>query len=110
MTDTNKTIVKLTKPVQAHGETISELKIREPTGDDVIAAGYPFIFVVSANGGQGTEMQTKNIQKLISRCAAVPDSTVSALSVRDFNEAMTVILGFFGGLAGGETETSSPAS
>lgn len=83
--------VDLTKPITAHGEEVSALELREPTGGDIVDCGYPF----SIGNGEA-QPNAAVVGRLISRLAAIPPSSVAALSARDFNACLGVVLGFFG--------------
>ena len=86
-------VLKLTAPIKAHGEMVSELSFREPVGSDIINCGYPFRSVGSGNEVQRTT-DTKSVAAYISDLAQIPPSSVGQLSVADFQEAMLIVLGF----------------
>jgi len=95
----NKTIeLKLSQPIQAHGETVEVLKFRPPRGKDLRVAGL--IFDTSADPTDPSRTLTRfNLQavaNLICTLAGIPMSSVDALSAGDFTAAMGVIAGFFG--------------
>ena len=85
------TKVVLRKPVQAHGETIDTLTFREPTGEDIIACGYP----LQMGDGAATPIAGV-IAKYIGRLGGIPASSVGRLSASDFQACMAAILPFFG--------------
>jgi hypothetical protein len=94
------TTVELTKPIQAHGEERKTIELREPTGADIAACGFPFSFTL-AQGDEGQTM-TPNaaaIGGLISRLGDIPRSSVNQLSFPDWMECMGAIFSFFGGSA-----------
>ena len=43
-------IIKLAKPIKAHGEDITEIKCRPPTAGDIIAVGTPVRWISSQTG------------------------------------------------------------
>ncbi|WP_298214627.1 phage tail assembly protein [Acidocella sp.] len=90
--------MKLIKPIQAHGETITELNFREPTGNDIIACGFPFKIETS---GRETKqvIDTQAIGAYIAALAGIPSSSVAQLAVLDYTRAMGEIVGFFGDMA-----------
>ena len=93
--------VKLSRPIQAHGEEVSEITLREPTADDVMQIGSPQLLVPSADGeSAGVEIRAKVIGQYITRLASIPPSSVKALPIVDFMQCQQVIMGFFGGGAG----------
>lgn len=85
------TTITLSRPIEAHGETLTTLTLREPTGADIIACGYP----IDAEG----QLHAGHIAALAARCGGVPPSTLASLSARDVMAVTTAILGFFGASA-----------
>lgn len=83
--------IHLTKPITAHGAEVSELTLKEPTTDDIIACGYPLMIADGA-----VLPQAGPVAKYIARLGGVPPSSVKQLSPADFNACMTAIVGFFG--------------
>lgn len=84
--------IELSKPVEAHGEQISKLTLRDPVAGDVMECGYP----VKSDGKGGGGMDAEVIGKLVVKLANVPPSTVKSLSISDFNKCIEVVMGFFG--------------
>ncbi len=83
--------VTLKKPIQAHGEEVTKLTFREPTGDDIMACGYPLQM-----SGDGTFVPLAGaIGKYISRLGGIPASSVKALSAPDFQACMMTVIPFF---------------
>lgn len=97
--------VPLSKPVTAHGEEVGELTLREPLTKDVIELGMPTLIVVGDDGGAGVEVRTRVVARYISRLAAVPMSTVEALSLKDHTACTAAVMGFFG-MGDGEAATN----
>lgn len=87
--------VPLSKPVQAHGQDVSALTLREPTGKDLRTAGLPY--KLGADGS--IAIDAANMAKMIAQLAAVPPSTVDALAAPDWNAVAMVVLGFTTGSA-----------
>lgn len=86
--------LKLTKPIQAHGQTISELTFRELTGDDLMKAGsYPVRFTTEG-GNTVRTFDAQAISTLISRLAQVPPSSVGQMRAADWSVAMGIVLAF----------------
>ncbi|MBI3452934.1 MAG: phage tail assembly protein [Rhodospirillales bacterium] len=97
----------LRSPVEIGSEKIEKLEIREPTGDDIVACGYPFVI---HSGGPVAAMQpdASVVAKYISRLAGVPPSTVGKLKPVDWQGCMQVVLLFFGDSATpSSTDTST---
>lgn len=98
--------VKLSKPIQAHDQQVTELVLREPTVEDVMELGYPFLVVPNDAEGSGVELRPKVVAKYVVRLAQVPMSTVKAMTLGDLSACQAVVMDFFGGGAG-ETPTPS---
>ena len=81
----------LTKAIKRGDEEILEIELREPTAGDVMECGYP----LAIGEGEATP-NAEAIGKLIARLAGLPPSSIKQMSMADFNEAMGVVLGFFG--------------
>lgn len=88
-------VIKLARPITAHGVEVNELTLREPNAGDVMECGYPL-----AIDGSSVIPQAASISKMISRLAGIPPSSVKQLSMPDYNAAMGAVLGFFGGTDG----------
>lgn len=101
--------VPLTKVITAHGKELTELVMREPTADDLMDLGYPFL-VIAADGAKDetkVELRPKVTGKYIVRLAAIPPSSVSQLAIVDLQAVQGVVMGFFGRSEDGEASTSS---
>lgn len=91
----NGTVVQLAKPVSAHGEDVSQLTLREPTVEDQMDLGQPFLIIVG-DGETGVKIQNKVVAAYVVRLAGVPLSTVKKLSIDEFQKCQAVVMGFFG--------------
>lgn len=90
-------IYKLNKPIQAHGAEVSELDLREPTGQEILDIGFPYLIVIGEDDDeQAMRIQAKTVGKYISKLAAIPPSAVGNLSPVDISRLAGVVLGFFG--------------
>lgn len=96
-------VIKLSKPIEAHGEQVSELTLREPTTEDVIANGHPFLIIQSEDDGTAVEIRAKSIARYISLLAGIPMSSVKELALSDFSKCQGAVMGFFG-QSGAETK------
>lgn len=80
-------VLKLSKPVHANGQEVTELKFREPKGRDIEEVGMPvlpnFRFDVEAMG------------MMMARLANVPPSTIKALPSKDWTTGAYKIWDFF---------------
>lgn len=93
--------IKLSKAIVAHGEELTELTLREPTGKDIRTCGSHI-----TGNGRGGSIDTEAIARYISALAEIPPSSVDLLSGADFLKAQSAVLGFFRV----EEETSSTAT
>lgn len=83
--------IPLSKPIQAHGQEVHEIDLREPDGGDVMECGYPLTI------GDGEARPNADIVgKLIVRLGGIPLSSVKQLSARDFQACLGGVLSFFG--------------
>jgi hypothetical protein len=97
------TVVRLSKPIEAHGNTLSELKLREPTGRDLRTCGVPY----RLGADESMQIEASVMHRMIAQLAQVPPSAVDQLSASDWQEAATVVLGFFGPATGSSAPTTS---
>ena len=89
---TEPVILTLLQPINAHGQDVTTLTIRPPTGKDLRTCGYPFII-----GNEGVQIiDAAAIAKLLANCAQIPPSSVDQLSPADWTSGMTAIISFFG--------------
>jgi hypothetical protein len=94
--------IKLSKPVAAHGEDVSELTFRDPVPEDIMQIGTPTLLIPSSDGETvGIEIRAKLVGQYISRLGSIPMSSVKALSISDFMQCQGAVMGFFGN-GGGE--------
>lgn len=96
-----KVTIKLTSPINAHGQEVSSLELRAPKVPEIRALGMPFAFTASGS----TEMNMEVVARYIAKLASIPSGSVDQLSIQDFSELMGAVLGFFGN-APGETSTN----
>ncbi|MGY1490719.1 phage tail assembly protein [Methylobacillus pratensis] len=89
-------IFKLKKPIKAHGEEVTELTLREPTGDDIEKFGFPYLVITKANGDTGIEIRTNVVYQYISKLAAIPKESAKQVSPGDLSLLSGMIMGFFG--------------
>ncbi|WP_052690249.1 phage tail assembly protein [Xanthomonas albilineans] len=87
----------LSYAVIAHGEEIDCLILRHPTTADVIDLGQP-MRLLPGNGMEepAVEVRMNVVAHYVARLAAIPLSSVKALSLGDFGRATQAVLGFFG--------------
>lgn len=94
--DTDSIVHDLAKPVQAHGEDVSSLKLRLPTGGDMIRIGNPVLFDATAENPAATiRFDMPILAKMIAHLAKVPTSTVDKLEPADIIGIGWKLSGFF---------------
>ncbi len=88
--------VTLSKPIEAHGEQVSKLEIREPTGRDLRVHGNPFRLVMATKDGQDPYpvFDAAVCAALLSELAGIPPSSVDQMSMIDTMNAQYAIFGF----------------
>jgi hypothetical protein len=80
--------IKLNKPVpDGSGGMVSELKFREPTGNDIVTAGLPVI--------PGVGLDPIAMNEMLARLAGVPPSTIKSMHAKDWTNATYKIWRFF---------------
>lgn len=84
--------VALTRPVQAHGQDVSQLTMREPTGKDIRRIGMPMAI---GEGGAVTILAEPCARYMV-ELAAVPPSTIDAMPPADFTSCCMAVMSFFG--------------
>ena len=84
----------LTKPIDAHGETLKVLRVREPTGLDIERCGVPIVIDFSIDPPKLT-FDEKKMAAMISMLAAIPASSVRSMSPKDWVSVAWGIAGFF---------------
>jgi Phage tail assembly chaperone proteins, E, or 41 or 14 len=89
-----KLAMPLRKKVQAHGEMLDVLTIREPTGGDIERIGQPVIFNIFDPTPRPV-YDTPVMTAMISHLAAVPPSTVRSLDPRDWQNIALGMFHFF---------------
>lgn len=86
----------LSKPISAHGEQITILHWREPTGGDIEKAGNPIaINTTPGDDNARVAFDERKMAAMISQLAGIPPSSVRQLSARDWNAIAFKIFRFF---------------
>ena len=84
--------VKLNSPIEAHGEVVDSIILREPKAGDIIKLGWP----MDINSTGEVVMNSKIVGDYISVLGNIPPSAVKELSVNDFMKLNNEIISFFG--------------
>lgn len=98
--------IPLSAVLTAHGEPIKSIDLVEPTGDDIMELGYPFLI----HAGNAIELRPKVVGQYVVRLGKVPLSTVKKLNPSDLQACTAAVLGFFGRSESGEEEEAKPTS
>lgn len=84
----------LTRPIQAAGEMIEFITLREPTTGDVIEAGNPCEFDPATTPPK-VKFDERKQAAMISRLANIPPSSVQRMHPKDFAAIGWIIADFF---------------
>ena len=85
-------VVKLSAPIEAHGEQLSELTIRRPTPQEARAIkALPY----KIDKDEAVSIDLDIAAKYIVVCAGIPLSSVNQLDLADLNSLSWQIAGFF---------------
>lgn len=94
----NTLVVPLRKAVIANGESVMELKFREPTAADIERCGTPVMFDMGALTGDTPKMtyENKAMFAMMATLAAVPPSTIRSMHTKDWEfAALQIAYRFF---------------
>lgn len=84
----------LDEPINAYGEEVTTLKLRKPTGLDLIEIGNPVTFYPYADPVK-VEHDMPKVQAMVARLANIPSSSVSRIGPRDLVGLAWAISPFF---------------
>jgi Phage tail assembly chaperone proteins, E, or 41 or 14 len=87
-------VLRLSQPIEAHGEKVSELRFRNPTTRDILEVGNPVIFDPISDPPKITHDAIK-MNVMLSRLAGVPPSSILHLDPRDWVACAWGISPFF---------------
>jgi len=79
-------IVKLSKPVHVHGDEVSELRFREPTGEDIMSVGSP-IRIDALGKEVKIRYETDEMSAMMCRLGTFTPSTLKEMTARDWENA-----------------------
>ncbi len=86
--------VPLKKPIQAHGQTLSQLTLQTPKGKDIAACGLPRTFTRKGDTSMMI-VDAAAIHAYIVRLGNIPPSSADSLDAEDWIDAMGAVLSFF---------------
>jgi Phage tail assembly chaperone proteins, E, or 41 or 14 len=89
-------VFKLRKMIQAHGEELMELTLREPKASDIMRAGYPIIMKPIAGGGIQLTPDEQKMTNMMVELAAVPPSSIGQMHPADWATVSIWLSSFFG--------------
>ena len=84
----------LSEPINAYGEKTMVLKLRKPTGADLIRVGNPVVFYPHADPVK-IEHDMPRMVQMISRLAGVPSSSVERMLPADLTGLAWTLSPFF---------------
>lgn len=87
---------KLKRPIKAHDKEVDEITLREPTGDDVISIGYPYLVMMPDGDVAGIQIQPRVIYNYISKLGGIPLSSAKTIKFSDVAVLQAKIMDFFG--------------
>lgn len=93
---------KLTKPIKAHGQEVSEVTLRRPTSKEIKQIGrMPYLL---DDGGKPTPNMAVMSDYLVV-CLGIPESSLDQMELLDLNQLTWAVIGFF--LNAGSTASTS---
>jgi Phage tail assembly chaperone proteins, E, or 41 or 14 len=95
--------VKLKQPIEAYGDTVTEITFREPTGKDIRKCGVMFKSWTDESGVVCNGADAEAVARSISHLGNLPMGAVDALSAHDFMECMQAVTSFFSDADGPDT-------
>lgn len=104
--------IKLTSPIQWHGETLTTLTLKEPRGRDYIDLGEPRLIVRMTDGGFYLVEQPAVIKAYLDRCIdhEAGDFLLTPLSLTDAQNLKSALFDFFSSAAAKPGASPSPTS
>ncbi len=86
--------VPLSKPIEAHGESLAALAFREPNGGDIARCGNPVKFNLAAADPEPSFDEAK-MTAMMAALAGVPPSSIALMTSRDWMTCAWVLADFF---------------
>ncbi len=84
--------MKLSKPIMAHGQELTEITLKSPTAPQIRAArALPYWMARD----ESMAINTEAASRLLVACAAIPQSSVDQLAAVDRNQLYWEVVGFF---------------
>jgi tail assembly chaperone E/41/14-like protein len=86
--------LSLRKPVIANGETVVEIRFREPSGGDIERIGNPLTVGMYENNPK-IHFESQTMTLMMAHLAGVPPSTIRSLHPKDWNNGAWMLANFF---------------
>jgi hypothetical protein len=87
-------LLSLRKEVIAHGETVMEIRFREPTAGDIERIGNPITVALYENNPK-MHFEAQTMTMMMAHLASVPPSTIRQMHPRDWNNGAWKLANFF---------------
>lgn len=84
-------VITLSVPIQAHGDQVSKLELKKPTGEQVCRLGLPY--TMTPDGEVSINM--KKVKGYLIELCSIPASAVEQIEPADLNTAAWDVAGFF---------------
>lgn len=89
----DEVIITLDAPIEAHGETLREIRLRRPLVGDIVKSGSGALFAVNVTDGTLVP-NTAGMMKMVCHLAAIPPSSLQKLTLADWSQLEAALLGF----------------
>ncbi|GAB5992926.1 phage tail assembly protein [Aeromonas enteropelogenes] len=83
--------ITLSDPIQAHGESLTKLELKKPTGEQVCRLGLPYTMTPEGE----ISINMKKVKGYLIELCAIPASAVEQIEPADLNNAAWDVAGFF---------------
>jgi hypothetical protein len=87
-------LLSLRKPINAFGDTVTEIKFREPTAGDIERIGNPITIALYENNPK-MHFEAQTMTMMMAHLAGVPPSTIRQMHPRDWNNGAWKLANFF---------------
>lgn len=84
-------VIELSAPIQAHGEQVTKLDLKKPTGEQVCRLGLPYTMAPEGD----VSINMKKVKGYLSELCAIPASSIEQMEPADLNNAAWQVAGFF---------------
>jgi hypothetical protein len=89
--------ITLKQPILGH-EVVREVKMRRPTGDEILTMGFPYTFQPTPDGGRLFIENNEAIKFYVEACIVEPKDKLALLTqieMEDVLELREQVMGFF---------------